>query len=150
MATEDNPRVFLPPPLIFGGLLALGLLIQSDPARLEFATLLGALLASAGLLLIGLALGLFRRSGTRPEPWQPASALVSNGIYGCSRNPMYLGMAVLCVGLAIVFSSLPGVVLSVVAVAIVDRFVVPREEGYLKRRFGEDYRTYCSHVRRWL
>lgn len=150
MTPDDNPRVFVPPPLIFGGLLGLGLLIDSKPMALRPIPVIGIALGVAGMALIAMALGLFRTSGTRPEPWQPASALVNRGIYRYTRNPMYLGMAMLCVGVAMAFTSWPAVLMSLVAAIIVDRFVVKREEAYLARRFGEDYTSYTRTVRRWL
>lgn len=150
MASEDNPHVRVPPPLIFGGLLALGLVIDSGPFRPAPAQLAGAGLGIAGLALIAVALGLFAGSKTRPEPWQPASRLVDRGLYRFTRNPMYLGMALLSLGVALAFSSLPGILLSLVALVIIDRTVVTREEAYLERRFGPDYIAYTKRVRRWL
>ena len=150
MTSDDNPRVFLPPPLIFGGLLALGLLLDSDPLRFGPVSLGGMVLAAGGVLLIGISLGLFRSSGTRPEPWQPASSLVNRGLYRFTRNPMYLGMALLSLGIAMAFTSLSGAVLALVALIIIDRTVVRREEAYLTRRFGHDYTDYKASVRRWL
>lgn len=150
MTSEDNPRVRVPPPLIFGGLLALGLVIDSDPFRAGPVQLAGVALAAAGLALIAIALGLFAGAKTRPEPWQPASHLVERGLYRFTRNPMYLGMALLSLGVALAFSSLPGALLALVALAIIDRTVVTREEAYLTRRFGADYSAYMQRVRRWL
>ena len=150
MTSEDSPRVFLPPPLIFGGLLAVGLVLDSDSFRLTPVAIIGLATAIGGLVLIAIALGLFRSSKTRPEPWQPASSLVLNGLYRFTRNPMYLGMAMLSLGIAIAFASLSGAVLSMVALIIIDRAVVGREEAYLTRRFGQDYIAYKAKVRRWL
>ncbi|MCY7271548.1 MAG: isoprenylcysteine carboxylmethyltransferase family protein [Sphingomonas bacterium] len=150
MTSEDNPRVFLPPPLIFGGLLALGLLMDSGPLRFGPVSLIGIAIGACGIVLIALALGLFRSSGTRPEPWQPASSLVRRGIYRFTRNPMYLSMAMLSLGIAMVFASLAGAVLSLAAMIIIDRVIVRREEAYLMRRFGADYIDYMAKVRRWL
>ena len=148
--SEDSPRVFLPPPLIFGGLLALGLLLDRDPLRFGPVSISGMVLAAGGVVLIGVALGLFRSSRTRPEPWQPASSLVNRGIYRFTRNPMYLGMAMFSLGIAMVFTSLAGAVLALAALIIIDRAVVRREEAYLTRRFGQDYLVYKARVRRWL
>jgi protein-S-isoprenylcysteine O-methyltransferase Ste14 len=147
--SEDNPRVFVPPPLIFGGLLALGLIIDRGPAS-STIQLLAVACGLTGLGLIGTALGVFRTNRTRPEPWQPASALVAGGIYRFTRNPMYLGMALVCLGVALHFASIPAAVLTLLAVLIIDRTVIRREEAYLLRRFGDDYRVYQSKVRRWL
>lgn len=150
MATDDNPRVFLPPPLIFAGLLATGLVLDSDSFRITPLAIIGLATASSGAVLIAIALGLFRSSKTRPEPWQPASSLVTSGLYKFTRNPMYLGMALLSLGIALTFASLPGVLLASVALLIIDRFVVRREEAYLTRRFGQEYTAYLTTVRRWL
>jgi protein-S-isoprenylcysteine O-methyltransferase Ste14 len=150
MIDGDNPRVFVPPPLVFGGLLVLGLLIASNPVRSGVTPAIGMALAAGGLALIATAIGLFRKSRTRPEPWQPSSALVTRGLYRFTRNPMYFGMALLSFGIALVFTSLAGAILSIVAAMIIDRAVIRREEAYLTRRFGEDYLAYTRRVRRWF
>lgn len=149
-AGDDSPRVFIPPPLVFGGLLALGLFVDSDPPSFGLMPIIGAAMALGGVALIAAALGLFRRSQTRPEPWRPASALVRGGIYHFTRNPMYLGMALLSLGIALVFSSVAGSAAALVAAILIDRSVITREEAYLKRRFGQDYISYSRKVRRWL
>ena len=147
---DDNPHVVVPPPLIFGGSLVLGLFLQRNSPDQSWGLFLGVPLICIGITLIVLALGLFRDSRTRPEPWQPASALVIAGIYERTRNPMYLGMAALSLGVALIFQSLAAALLVLVATAIIDRFVIAREEAYLLRRFGDDYRAYQSKVRRWI
>ena len=151
---SDNPGVIIPPPLMFATAGAAGALLDgnvpdwgqlAEPLRVA-----GALLILSGLALIGAALGLFRRAGTRPEPWQPSSALVEAGPYRFTRNPMYLGMALISAGLAACFESLGAAGLSALTVLIVDRFVISREEAYLIQRFGEAYADYRRRVRRWL
>ncbi len=148
--SNDNPRVFIPPPFVFGGALTAGLFIDSSALRYGLTQCLGLLLLLTGVGLIVAALGLFRTSKTRQEPWQPASALVRGGIYRITRNPMYLGMGLAALGVALTFSSLAGSVLTFVAVVVIDRVVIKREEAYLTRRFGRDYTDYTRSVRRWL
>lgn len=150
MTKMDNPRVFVPPPLIFGGLLLIGLLVDRSKETDALMQIAGVATGLTGLALIAVALGLFRSSKTRPEPWQPTSALVVSGIFRMTRNPMYLGMAVLSLGIALFFASLPAVLLTALAVLIIDRWVIAREEAYLTRRFGEPYAAYRRKVRRWL
>lgn len=150
MTGDDNPRVFVPPPLIFASLLALGLVMDRDPIEFGARLIIGMVVGLAGLGLIAAALGLFRTSKTRPEPWQPASTLVSGGVYRFTRNPMYLGMTLLCLGIATAFSSLLGIIGALIAAIIIDRTVIRREEAYLLRRFGEDYIGYRKGVRKWL
>ena len=100
--------------------------------------------------LIVASLGLFRRSRTRPEPWAPASALVESGLYRRTRNPMYLGMASIHGRIALALGSMAAALMLLPVLAIMNFAIVPREEAYLERRFGEDYRAYRSRTRRWL
>ena len=154
MSKSDHPGVRFPPPLTFAGFLAGGLWLDGSLGRPvpDFGALqaIGAMLGLTALVLIGAALGLFRRAGTRPEPWQPASTLVTTGMYRLSRNPMYLGMALLHLAIALYLSSLSAVVTAFLAALLIDQTVIRREEAYLLRRFGADYQSYCSKVRRWL
>lgn len=150
MTGDDNPRVFVPPPLIFASLLALGLAMDRDPIEFRALLVIGMAAGLTGLGLIAAALGVFRAGKTRPEPWQPASTLISGGVYRFTRNPMYLGMTMLCLGIATAFSSLLGLAGAIMAAILIDRTVIPREEAYLLRRFGDDYASYRRAVRRWL
>jgi len=150
MIDDDHPRVFVPPPLIFCGLLTAGLLFDHAKVAWDALRVVAIIGFLVGLGLIAIALGLFRSNHTRPEPWKPSSALVSDGIYRFTRNPMYLGMAVASLAIALLFVSLTAALLTLAAVAIVDRLVIAREEDYLARRFGEEYASYRQRVRRWL
>lgn len=153
---EDNPGVRFPPPFVFLGFVLLGPLLDRLLGLAPIA-LPRLLVGTAALLFLGgglaLALTAIRRfgvAGTRVEPWAPSSAIVQDGVYRFTRNPMYVGMAPLAVGLALLVRS-PGALLLVpLAVLSIDRFVIPREEAYLERRFGDSYREYRSRVRRWL
>ena len=98
-----------PPPLIYLVPLALGLLLHRRypfelPGRkVTMVVGLGCILAAAIVLPALLA---FRRAVTRPEPWRPATALVTEGPYRFSRNPMYLGFTLLYLGIALLFGSI--------------------------------------------
>lgn len=150
MTINDNPRVCIPPPLIFSGLVAFGLFLDGKTIALGPLPVIGSTLGIAGVALIAIAVGLFRSSDTRPEPWQPASVLVNRGLYRITRNPMYLGMAMLSLGVALLFLSVAGSALAIIATIVIDRTVIPREEAYLMRRFGQHYENYARGVRRWL
>ena len=150
MTAEDNPRVIVPPPLIVAASVGIGLLVDGGPRASAFLLLGAALLGAAGLGLILTALGLFFRSKTRPEPWRPASVLVASGPYRYTRNPMYLGLTLVGLALALAFTSVAAALLTALAALIIDRTVITHEEAYLHRRFGSAYGRYCERVRRWL
>ena len=154
MRELDSPGIPVPPPLLFVTALAAGVLIDGNVLRwrhvMHVSQWAGVAVALTGLVLIGVTLALFRRHRTRPEPWEPASALIEAGPYRISRNPMYLGMAVAAAGIAIFFESIAAFVLLAGVVIVIDRWVIAREEAYLARRFGDEFAAYRKRVRRWL
>lgn len=148
--------VIAPPPLIYLAGAGLGLiadwLLQLDALALSpfVRWVLCGLLAIAGGAIIAAALGRFGQAKTPPEPWKPTTALATDGIYAHTRNPMYLGMALLLLAVAIGFASLGTLLLFPVVLITVDRFVIAREERYLDGLFGAPYAAYRQNVRRWL
>lgn len=150
MTGQDNPRVFMSPPLMLAAFVGVGLFIDRGPLATGLAMVVAIVLGLSGLALIAAALGLFFRSKTRPGPWRAARVLVAAGPYRFTRNPMYLGMSLFGLAVALAFASLSVALLTLLAAMIVDRAVIRREEAYLARRFGEQYRAYCQRVRRWL
>ena len=150
MTNEDNPRVFVPPPLMLAAFVGVGLLIDGGPMATGLVLAAAMIVGLAGLGLIASALGLFFRSKTRPEPWRAASFLVAAGPYRFTRNPMYLGMTLVGLAAALASSSAAAALMTLLAALIVDRVVIRREEAYLTRRFGMDYQAYRDKVRRWL
>lgn len=150
MIGEDHPGVLVPPPLMFAALVGAGLLVDGGPMAGALALLCAAFLSAAGVGLIAAALRLFFGAKTRPEPWRPASALVAAGPYRFTRNPMYLRLVLIGLALSLAFTSPAAALLTLLAGWIVDRTVIAREEAYLQRRFGPDYRRYCQRVHRWL
>lgn len=111
--------------------------------------------AGGSLILAGLALAVagirnFARAGTPVQSVKPTRALVTTGIHGWTRNPIYLGMFLIYGGIGVAAQS-AWVLLITVPLAITIRFgVVAREEVYLEQRFGGTYRDYKARVRRWL
>ena len=152
--SEDHPGVVTPPPVIFGACLLAGLWLESAWFDGRLAPVLfmviGGFLALVGLAVILASIPLFFRAGTGIEPWKPASAILSDGVYGYSRNPIYLGMALGTLGAAIAAASWPAVAGTAIAVLVIRYYVIAREERYLERRFGEEYRAYRAKVRRWI
>ena len=107
------------------------------------------------LILIGLALAAagirnFSRGATPVPTNQPTRALVTTGLHGWSRNPIYLGLFLVYGGIGIAARS-PWTLILILPLAITIRYgVVAREEAYLERRFGDEYRDYKARVRLWL
>lgn len=156
-AQSPSPRrsagVIAPPPLIYLGGLGLGLLLDrwhpwpALPARL--VTPIALVLVVAAMVVLP-AIRAFGRAGTRPEPWKPTTALVTSGPYRWSRNPMYLGFALVYLGLAAWANSWWPILLFPLVLLTMQFGVIHREEAYLERLFGEEYRTYRARVRRWV
>ena len=92
----------------------------------------------------------FTRAGTPVRGYKPTQALVTTGVHGWSRNPIYVGMFLIYAGVGVAVQS-PWIMILIVPLAITIRFgVVAREEAYLERRFGDAYQAYKARVRRWL
>jgi protein-S-isoprenylcysteine O-methyltransferase Ste14 len=151
---RDAPGVIAPPPLIFLGFLLIGIawdcLAGSALAVGTWRSAAGGILCLAAAAFLVPALGLFRKAGTRAEPWKPTTAIVTGGIYALTRNPMYVGMALAYAGLALLASSLAALLLLPLALLMMQFGVILREEAYLSAKFGSEYLRYQARVRRWL
>jgi protein-S-isoprenylcysteine O-methyltransferase Ste14 len=152
--STDHAGVVVPPPLIYVGFFLAGVGLQRYvPAPLLPVGIGRAL--GAGLVLVWLVLTVwsvrrFRASGTSIVPVRPATTLVIEGPYRYTRNPMYLGLLLLYAGVACGFGLAWPLLLAPVLVWVIGTSVIGREERYLTRKFGDDYRRYQAHVRRWL
>ncbi|MCA9426959.1 MAG: isoprenylcysteine carboxylmethyltransferase family protein [Candidatus Omnitrophica bacterium] len=109
---------------------------------------IGVLLLALGWILW--AAYLFKHAGTTIKPYEESSALVLEGPYRFSRNPIYLGLVTILFGVALLFGSLsPLLVIPTFAFLIQEKFI-KMEEGMLKDKFGEEYHRFCERVRRWI
>lgn len=154
-----RPDIHIAPPLIFVAGFAAGFVVNQFVWRLPLAgslewrvrfALAGFLLVLAGIALAIWAVALFQRAQTSVLPFRASTALVREGPYRVTRNPMYLGMTMGYVGLSMVDNNWwPLFLLPLVLLALV-RLVISREEAYLDAIFGDAYRDYRSRVRRWL
>jgi protein-S-isoprenylcysteine O-methyltransferase Ste14 len=111
---------------------------------------LGSIVFLAGVALLIWAATTFRRAGTQIPTTQPTTTIVAAGPYQFTRNPIYTGMFLGLIGLAVVFDSLWLIVLLVPFYLVIRYGVVAREEAYLERKFGDVYLAYKARVRRWL
>ncbi len=131
----------------FAADLLLHLSIPIDP---RIAAGCGIILVSTGTVILASAAAALRRAGTPFEPSHTAEALVTSGIYSRSRNPAYIGSAMIYAGLALAAGSPAALVLLVPVMLLIDRIVVPREEERLHSGFGNAYSEYRRKVGRWL
>jgi protein-S-isoprenylcysteine O-methyltransferase Ste14 len=157
---EDSrgPNVRLPPPLLFAMPLLTGFVVQyfvpthlvtgAGPART--LRLVGIAEIAIALALMAWAMSTFLRFRTPIIPMHRARALVNEGPFNLTRNPMYLGLTVLYIGITFVANALWPLVFLPEAIALTYLFAIRLEEAYLAREFGDAYREYCSRVRRWL
>ena len=151
-----NLRLRLPPVLVValcGGLM--WVLDQAAPlARLVAppVTRVGWLLVLLGLCIAAAAIVQFRRARTTVDPTRPAkaSALVQSGIFGYSRNPMYLGMGVVLCGWATLLGSLSPWFVVPLFVVLLTWLQIRPEEAVLTTLFGPAYSEYCVRVGRWF
>lgn len=149
-----------PPPLIFVAGVGLALLVERWAPRLglpglSLPALRGVGLIGGALIAMGAALDLtgiltFARRRAAIYPNKPATLVVAQGVYRLSRNPMYLGMALVTAGIALLIGSGWTLVLLPFMLLAMQRFVIAREERHLQARHPETYAAYCAQVRRWI
>ncbi len=153
-AEHDTPGVLAPPPVIYLPALLLGLVLDAvwpiGFVRGLLRYLLGGGLILVSGLIVSFALWEFRRARTSFSFTPPTTAIIRTGPFRYSRNPAYVALTLLWVGLGVVLDNPWILVLLLPAVLVVHFGVVRREERYLERRFGEEYRRYKASVRRWL
>lgn len=152
--TPEHAGVNFPPPLIYligfvAGVLLEQIIPFSDPPRAA-ASVAGFVVVVMGIALSSASVGRFRKASTSVIPNQPAKTLITSGPYRFSRNPMYVALALAYVGSALIVRMFWPLITLLPVMAMVDRYVVRKEERYLESAFGEEYRRYRASVRRWL
>ena len=153
-AEGGSAEVVMRPPFLYGGgfLVVLALRwLWPMPMVGRGGPLWAALaLSILGVAIVVLAARTLRAAGTNVDPLRPTTAIVTAGPYRFSRNPIYVGLTLLYLGLASAFNTWWAVIVLVPILAIMHLGVVRREERYLEQKFGEPYREYRSRVRRYL
>lgn len=153
----SSPAVHFPPPLLFVVAIASGWAIERNfPLPLSSMVSVPAEpIISWGLICIGASLmiwGLatFKLAKTAVYPNQPAAELVARGPYRFSRNPMYVGLTVMTIGIGLRADNVWMLLMLPVILTVLSKFVIQREERYLQHAFGASYLDYQKRVRRWL
>lgn len=151
---SEFKKPFIAPPVIFIVCLAVGFGIDFIyplsilPLGLQLGV--GLTILIVGALLIRSSMASFDRADTTYSPFSASTALVTGGIYRYTRNPGYLGLAVIQIGLAFLLDS-PWILLTAILAAVVtNQFVIKLEEEKLELTFGREYQNYRTDVRRWI
>lgn len=151
---RDTAGILAPPPLIYALPLGLGLLLHAlyPVGFLPWTALrhLGWPLIGIGIAFVLGAVWAMVRAHTTPDPHHPTTAVVVEGPFRHSRNPIYLGFTAIYLGVTFLVNSLWALLLLPAAVAVMRWGVIAREEQYLERKFGETYLRYKAAVRRWI
>jgi protein-S-isoprenylcysteine O-methyltransferase Ste14 len=150
----DAPSVKIIPPLVYLAGLVIGFLadiwmpIKVVPSLVAWTS--GGILIFCGAVLTGSAVLKFKDVGTTVRPDRAARMLVITGPYKITRNPMYLGLAFVYLGIAIAGQALWALILLPVVLTIIQGWAIEPEEAFPERRFGGDYVGYKERVRRWI
>jgi protein-S-isoprenylcysteine O-methyltransferase Ste14 len=160
MATESDPNkldhadVRIPPPLIYVAVFVTGLVLERFFPVLVLpkipSRVVAVLCITLGVTMAVWSVGLFRRERTSFVPIKPTTTLVIYGPYHFTRNPMYLGLVCVYVGLALWFGVFWALILVPVVMVLLQQYVIIREEQYLEQKFGDEYLRYKAGVRRWI
>ena len=147
-------RVFPPGVPLLTILIGIGLnhlwLIDLGLPKVARYSVGGVIVAGAFFCLGFWSVVLFRRSGQSENPWKPTPKLLDRGPFRITRNPMYLQMILICLGVAIILGNVWILVMTPFGAWVLQRFVILPEEAYLERKFGAQYLAYKRRVRRWL
>lgn len=152
----DHPGVFIPPPLFYVATFFISIFCQrcfplsESLFRSHIAFVAGIVFVLAGLATVLPALIKFFLTRNTLITIKPAHSLQTSGIYSISRNPMYLGLLVLYMGIGFFKGNLWSFIIIPLLVLIITHFVIRKEEAYLLRTFGIEYAEYQKKVKRWI
>lgn len=153
---SKGPGVYFPPPLFYAFTFSVAIFIHK---RIQFGDTFFRMKATKGFGIIFLISALFFLFRSLRQFFltkntviliKPATSLQTTGIYSLTRNPMYLGLALLYLGLTCFFGNWWNIILFPLLILLVQEFIIKPEEKYLEHEFGIDYEKYSSKVRRWL
>jgi protein-S-isoprenylcysteine O-methyltransferase Ste14 len=141
------------PPILAGALLLITLILHfmlPEERIVGWHHLIGLILTVAGIGLSSFAAALFQARETTRKPYGEPSAFVVQPPYTWTRNPMYLGLTIALLGLAIFFDSTVMLLAPAAFFVVIDKMLIPREEETMERLFSQQYVDYKDRVRRWL
>lgn len=151
-----GPGVYFPPPLLYVLIFILALFIQrmipiADTLfHLRIIKAVGIIFLIIALFFLARSLRQFFQSKNTVILFKPALSLQKTGIYGISRNPMYVGLVLAYIGITCSIGNWWNIILFPILFVIVQEYIIKREEKYLELEFGQQYIEYKKTVRRWL
>jgi protein-S-isoprenylcysteine O-methyltransferase Ste14 len=152
-----NPVMRLPVPWVFILAYLIGFVVQlylpipiRSPEIVRAVLIAGLILVVIGVAVAFSALGIFRKRSTTTIPFETPTSLVTSGPYRFTRNPMYVGLTLVYLGVAGTRAEIWPVIVLPVMLAYINFIVIPVEERHLQDAFGDAYANYGARVRRWL
>jgi protein-S-isoprenylcysteine O-methyltransferase Ste14 len=145
--------IILPPVTLFLTACLMAVLDALYPLKVLWeapASYLGLVPLAAGVAIASWHAKLFKRIGANIQTFGEPTALTREGLFGRTRNPMYLGFVLALAGLFVVLGSLSPLAGVLWYAAMVNWWYIPFEEKSMLRRFGNEYLSYCKEVRRWI
>jgi protein-S-isoprenylcysteine O-methyltransferase Ste14 len=145
-------RILLPAYLLFSivAMIALRLLLPGHRIIQFPWTLLGIAPVFAGVVLNLVADAAFKRNKTTVKPFEEPRSLITRGVYAISRNPMYLGFALVLLGIAVFMGAMTPFAVVPFFIVLIEAVFIRAEEGMLEAKFGEVWLSYKAEVRRWI
>jgi protein-S-isoprenylcysteine O-methyltransferase Ste14 len=153
---SKGPGVYIPPPLFYILIFIVAVLIQKQipiaDTLFQSLTLkvVGMFLIIISLFFSARSLGQFIRSKNTVITIKPATILQTSGIYRISRNPMYVGVTIMYLGITCIIGNWWNIILLPLLILILQEYVIKHEEKYLAYEFGQQYEEYRRNVRRWF
>ncbi|UCC82758.1 MAG: isoprenylcysteine carboxylmethyltransferase family protein [Gemmatimonadota bacterium] len=149
---ETRKKLHPPAYLLASIVLMVALHFIAPAARLISSpwNLLGAIPLAVGIVINIVADKAFHSAGTTVKPFQESTSLITTGVFRVSRNPMYLGMILLVLGIALIMGSLTPLAVVPILALLLDRKYIAVEERMLEERFGPAWLEYKKRVRRWI
>lgn len=156
MKQADSPGINIPPPLIYAVIFLAAVFIQKK-ISIDDHVFKNRIIPIIGILFILIAIyysvrsmNQFIQTKNTIIPNKPAESLQTTGIYHSTRNPMYLSLMMIYLGLSCLIGNWWNIILLPLLFLIIQEYIIKKEEKYLVRRFGQEYIDYSHRVRRWI
>ncbi|MBO0935679.1 isoprenylcysteine carboxylmethyltransferase family protein [Fibrella sp. HMF5335] len=155
-AEKDNPGVYVPPPLLYVLTFLVAVFIQKKVSindvlfHHQWIKIIGVVLLIIASFFLVSSLRQFFNSKNTVITMKSATSLQTTGIYNFTRNPMYVGLAIVYLSVSCFIGNWWNIILFPFLLLLVQVYIIKREESYLTRKFGQEYLAYKAKVRRWL